>query len=142
MQMFRALEQDEVASVGWGVHVALAAAPGADSQTMRKLRRLMSHVEPFDQMYDVVAALIDDPSAFDIAVIECDDFGGIELCRRACAMLREAQVKVPVILLSHDVEEQLFPSSWHEPIVLRAPLTSVALRVALEQAFQGRLVAT
>ena len=46
--------------------------------------------------------------------------------------------RVPVILVSRDCGEQRFPEDRKSPTLLRAPLSSVALRVGFEHALRDR----
>jgi len=41
-----------------------------------------------------------DPAGYALFVIDCDSFGGLELGRKAVAMMAEAAGRVPVILVS------------------------------------------
>jgi len=44
-----------------------------------------------------------------------------------------------VILVSRDCPNQVFPAERRAPIVLRAPLSAVSLRVGFEHALRDRL---
>ena len=124
--------------MGWGVRAALATGAGGDTRTLPKLRYLLRNVVAFDQVADVMAQMIDDPQAYQIVVIDCGSFGGLEVCRHVCRMFREEEIDVPLILITAQIDEQIFPTNGQEPTVLRAPVSSVALRVALDMALKTR----
>ncbi len=138
MQMFRTLEQDSAARVGLGVQVLLASPTGVDGPIARHLAGLGGRVEIEHQFYDALSQLIDDPRAAQILVVDCDAYGGFDAGQHGFAILAEHASFLPVILISADCREQIFPQGRKAPILLRAPVTAVALRVAFDAAFQGR----
>lgn len=140
MQMFKALEHDNVARVGWGVQVLLASPAGLDGTIARQLARLGNHVTVEAQMYDALAQLVDDPRAAQMLVIDCDAYGGLDAGRRGFAILGGPSLRVPVILISASCVEQTFSQGSFAPTILRAPVTAVALRVAFDAAFGARRV--
>ena len=137
MQVFRGLDQDNATLVGWGVR-AMVVSPVADGVAARRVAGLGGIVETVDEVFLGLGALIDDPAGYGLLVMECDAFGGIDAGRRAFAMLGELSRKIPVILITSDCPEQTFPSDRRAPIILRAPVSAVALRVGFEYAFRGR----
>ena len=142
MQMFSALVQDDTALVGWGVTALVASGDGGCDVTDRRLAGLGVVIAAQGGLYDVLAEVLDDPRGADLLVLDCDTIGGIDAGRRAFCILADAKVRMPVILISSDCVEQTFPVTREAPFMLRAPLSAVALRLALEAAFPAVLNAT
>jgi hypothetical protein len=141
MQVIRTLETENAALVGWGVRVLLLSAEGAEGVTSRRLASLGGRIEMADEMFAALSALIDDPVDYALFVVDCDgaNVGGLDAARRALQMLGEVALRVPVILVSKECGEQRFPDQTGAPTVLRAPLSSVSLRVGFEHALRDRL---
>lgn len=141
MQIIRTLETENAALVGWGVRVLLLTAEGGEGVTSRRLASLGGRVEVADELFAALSAVIDDPLDYALFVVDCDgaNVGGLDAGRRAIQMLGEVALRVPVILVSRDCGEQRFPDETGAPTVLRAPLSSVSLRVGFEHALRDRL---
>jgi len=138
MQIFRHTESD-AAIVGWGVRVMLLTA-ATDCGVAWRLAGLGGNVEAADEIYGALAAMINDPAGYDLFVMECDGFGGIEAGLRVFGMLTAAGLRQPVMLVTRDCTEQRFPEDRSAPITLRAPLSAVSLRVGFEHALRDQLV--
>jgi hypothetical protein len=141
MHIVRTLEHDNVALVGWGIKVLLLSSEGEAGLTSRRLAGLGGQVELADELFTALSHLIDDPTGYALFVVDCDgaNVGGLDAARRAVQMLGEVAARIPVILVSRDCGEQRFPSDRLMPTLLRAPLTSVSLRVGFEHALHDRL---
>lgn len=140
MQMFRTLELDQAARVGWGVRVLLASPTGLTGRLAMRLAGLGGLVEVEPQLFDALSFLTEDPRGAQMLVIDCDAYGGVEAGRRAIALLAGQVPGLQVVLVAANCPEQVFPTDRALPIMLRAPVSAVALRVAFETAFQGRRV--
>ncbi|MGL6209271.1 MAG: hypothetical protein ACRC14_05520 [Paracoccaceae bacterium] len=139
MQIIRSLEQDNAAQVGWGIRVMLATTVGAEGVVAKRLAGLGGKVECLGELYTAMSMVADDPYGYGLFVIEADAFGDLAEVRRTVAMLPEAAARVPLILISRDCPNQIFPADRGQPIVLRAPLSAVSLRVGFEHALRDRL---
>lgn len=139
MQVFRPSMEDDAALVGWGASVLFATSEAEAGPTVRRLAGMGAHVTVQRELYDVLSQLLDDPKDADMLVIDCDCFGGIAVGRRAFAILAEGGLRLPVILLSSACTEQRLGTGRDSAMLLRAPASAVALRIAFESAFQGRL---
>ena len=140
MQVIRSLERDDATLVGWGVRVLLLSAEGEFGLTGRRLVSLGGRVEAVGELFEALSALIDDPSGYALFVLDCDgaSVGGLQAARRGIQMLGGDAGRVPVILVSRECREQRFPEDRLDPTILRAPLSSVALRVGFEHALRDR----
>ena len=139
MQQIRSFEQVESTPVGMGTRVMLVTMQGADGALMRRLAGLGGQIECHAELFTGLSQLMDDPYGYGLFVAECDAFGGLEVVRRACKALGEQAARVPVILVSGDCPNQIFPTDRHAPVVLRAPVSAVSLRVGFEHALRDRL---
>lgn len=141
MQFFRPIVQEEAALVGWGVRVLLLAAPGSDpGRIAQRVAGLGGVIAAENDEFTAVEALAEDHTGFGLFMMDCDGFGGLEAGHRVLAMARRAARPVPAMLISRDVAVQTFPEDATAPILLRAPLSAVGLRVGFEHALRDRLV--
>lgn len=138
MQVFRAFDQENAAVAGWGIRVLLLGENAMEGRVLRHLAALGSSVETTDELYAALGAVIDDPVGYGLFVIDCDSVGGLEAGRKAVQVLNGSDSKVPVILVSTECGEQIFPQDRRAPTLLRAPLSSVAMRVGFEHALRDR----
>ncbi len=140
MRALRIVETESSGLVGLGVRVLLLS--GSDTEAARLTRLIAGlggRVDCETEVYSALSALIDDPAGWDVFVIACDGLGGIENGHRAHRMLGAVSERVSTILISDACETQTFPEDRMAPILLRARLTAVALRLGLEHAVRGRL---
>ncbi len=138
MQFFHPITQDDAALVGFGLGVMMVAPKGAPT-TEQKTGRLAGlgctiTVEP-----NVRRALSAMASRHhDLLVIDAEAAGGLTAAQSALASMRRNGIATPAIIVSHGVKEQTFPVDPMEPVLLRAPLSAVSLRVAVEFALRDR----
>jgi len=139
MQLIRSFEQQDAALVGFGIRVMLVTQDGPDGLVARRLAGIGGQVECLPEMFTALSSVIEDPAGYGLFVIDCDAFGGVAEARRAIAMMGDVALRVPVILISRDCPSQIFPADRGMPVVLRAPLSAVSLRVGFEHALRDRL---
>jgi hypothetical protein len=139
VQHIRVIKNEDATLVGRGVRVLLLTN-GSDNAAQERLAALGGQVDSETEMYSALAAMIDDPQGYGLFVMETDAFGGLEAGLRALNMLRAADVRVPVIIVGRDCGAQVFPEERSAPIMLRAPLSMVSLRVGFEHALHDRFI--
>lgn len=140
MQVLRAIDTETAALVGWGIRVMVLSPDGGESRAVERIAGLGGRVEAESDFYTAIETLNDDGIGFGLFVMECDGFGGLEAGYRAVAMMGRAVERMPVILVSSEVGVQTFPEQTQLPVLLRAPLSAVALRVGFEHALRERLI--
>jgi hypothetical protein len=142
MQIFRHDDTDSSAIVGWGVRVLLLSATAHinDSKVGARLAGLGGLVELVNEPFTALNALIEAATGYGLFVIECDMFGGLAAAQNLVSMLHRGGVLMPVVLVSSECSVQVFPEERHLPVILRAPMSAVSLRVAFEHAMRDRLV--
>ncbi|MGL5011924.1 MAG: hypothetical protein ACRC6I_18800 [Paracoccaceae bacterium] len=139
MQVFRPIDYVPATLVGRGFRVMLAGAD-AQSAVADKLARLGGEVEAEVEGFMALGAVMDDPLGYGLFVINADGGGGDEAAKRICALLKGAYPRLPVIIVGGDCREQNFPEEIVEPVRLRAPLSSISLRVGFEHAMRERMM--
>jgi hypothetical protein len=121
------------------VRVLLLSADG-ESPLRDRISGLGGLVEVETEVYSALSAMIDDPMGYGLFVMECDGLGGVEAGVRAETTLAAVNSRVPVILISKDHAAQIFPQQKDAAVCLRAPLSTVSLRVGFEHALRDRLM--
>jgi hypothetical protein len=139
MQVFRPIDYTAATLVGRGLKVMLATSQ-PENGTADKLARLGSSVEVMEESYAALAAVLDDPQGYGLFVMDADSLGGIVEAMRIVTLLHASQPRMPVILISASCGPQIFPEEVSEPIMLRAPVSNVSLRVGFEHALRDRMV--
>lgn len=113
---------------------------GANGRVASQIAQFGGIVTPAHDAFEAIEAVSMDAGGYGLLVIECDAFGGLEAGRRVQSLVQMSGFEIPTILISSDCTEQIFPTEDREPVVLRAPLSAVASRVAFEHAMRNRLV--
>jgi hypothetical protein len=128
--------------VGWGVRVLLLAGEGAAAhdRIVTGITALGGVIDTETDGFAALETLSTDRTGFGLFVIDCDPFGGLEVGRKLISLMHKGGVSMPVILVSTECPAPEFPADINAPIVLRAPLSAVAMRVGFEYATRGRLV--
>lgn len=142
MQLFRQIDSETAALVGWAVRVLLLAAD-AGAGAARLADRLAGFggiVEPETDLFAAAEALQGETAGFGLLVMDCDGYGGLQAGRRMLTLIGRAAERVPVILIAAEVGTQAFPERDGAPVLLRAPPSAVSLRVGFEHALRHRLV--
>lgn len=140
MNLFNSFDPHASTVVGFGIRTLLISTEDGNGAMSRKLAGMGCRVEDCDELYLALDRITDGPHAFDLIVVDCDSTGGLDQGKRAHSLLKAIGRSIPLILVSHDCQKQEFPFSRHEPTVLRAPLSSISLRVGFEHAMQERLL--
>lgn len=142
MQVIRSFERDSAAMVGKAVNVLLLSSEGETGMVGRRLASLGARVDVVDELFGALSDLIDDPTGYALFVVDCDgaSVGGLEEAHRAMKMLGEVRQRVSVILMSRECRDQRFPQDRTAPVVLRAPMSAVSLKVGFEHALRERLL--
>lgn len=136
MQFFRPIEKGDAALVGFGLAVMMVAPQGVPA-TLQKTGRLAGlgcaiTIEP--DVGRAMAAMA--VHHHDLLVIDAEAGGGLATARALLSLMRRSGVETPAIIVSQGVPAQAFPDDPGEPVLLRAPLSAVGLRVAVEFALR------
>lgn len=139
MQFNHDFDSASAQPVAWGVRI-LVLARAADDPLISRISALGGPVEAETELYAALSALIDDPSGYGLFVMDADAHGGCEVAAQAVRTLSAVASRVPVIIVSRQHERQVFPQDRNAPVCLRAPLSSISLRVGFEHALRDRLI--
>ena len=128
--------------LGRAVRVLLLTSEGEAGMMGRRLAGLGARVEVVDELFSAMSDLIDDPAGYAMFVVDCDSasVGGLEAAQRAIKMLGDVAQRVSVILVSSECHDQRFPQDRTAPVVLRAPMSAVSLKVGFEHALRERFL--
>ncbi len=137
MQIVRSIEHDASSPVGWAVRTLLLSQDPTGT-IARRLAALGCSVEHSTELFSALDAVLSDPSGYGLFVFDTDSFGGLISGQRAFRLLGEVVHRVPMILVSEQCQEQVFPQERDAPTILRAPLSSIALRVGFEHVLRHR----
>lgn len=140
MHIIRSHEQDSAAMVGRAARALLLTAEGPAGIMERRLAALGARVDIVGELFVALSELIDDPSGYAVFVVDCDsaNVGGLAAAQHVIKMLGEVAQRVSVVLVSSECHEQRFPQERTAPVVLRAPLSAVSLKVGFEHALRER----
>jgi hypothetical protein len=139
MQAFRPVDYVPATLVGRGLRVMLTGA-AEDSPVADKLARLGGAVEAEPEAFMALSMVMDDPQGYGLFVIDADGLGSGNEAQRICSLLKGAFPRLPVIIIGGNTVAQSFPEDIAHPVRLRAPVSSVSLRVGFEHALRERLM--
>lgn len=140
MQVFRQIDPQSAALVGWGVRVMLLGPGGGAAGIAERIAGFGGIVDAEDDLFAAIEAMACDPTGYGLIVIDCDALGGRAAAERALALVTRTMGRLPAILVTRDCPRQEFPEDLAAPVVLRAPVSAVSLRVGFEHALRDRVI--
>ncbi len=120
--------------------VLMVSAAQATQDSDWTARAFGTRVEIMTELYTALEAVEVDPASWSLVMVDCDGFGGLDEVTRAIARVAGLGATLPVILSAKAVAEQSFPAEG--PIVLRAPISRLSLRMGVEHALRRTLAVT
>jgi hypothetical protein len=118
----------------------LTDRPEGDSA--RRLSGYGSLVEVQGQMARALRAVLDDPMGFDLFVMDCDAFGGIEGAERAIATLIAKDARMRVMLVSREFDEPAYPLGRRTAVCLPAEASDESFRRGFVHVLRDRAAVT
>ncbi|MCF8511045.1 MAG: hypothetical protein K9G43_06340 [Rhodobacteraceae bacterium] len=140
MTLLNSFDPQTATVVGFGINTLLITSEAKQGALARKLAGMGCRIETCDEIYYALDRVMDGPQDFELVVVDCDSMGGLGQGRRVHALLKATGRCIPMMLVSKECEAQSFPFTRYEPTVLRAPASSISLRVGFEHAMQERLL--
>lgn len=142
MQFFRQEQVEISAILGWRIRVLVLTAPdpAQESKVAVRIADLGGAVEVEYEAFSALDTLIMDRTGFGLFVIECDAVGGLDVGRNLVSLLHKGGVSLPTLLISSDCTEGEFSTDSQAPVVLRAPVSPMSLRLGFEHTLRNRIV--
>lgn len=113
-----------------------------DGPTARRLSGFGSLVEVEETFENALYTLIDDPMGYDLLVMDCDSFGGVEAGERAIAFLIAAGARMRVMLISREFDVPAYPLGRRTAVCLPASVSDDAFRRGFDHVLRDRVAAT
>jgi hypothetical protein len=140
MQILHDFDPQFIAPVGLSIRVMVIGVASRNALLVERLASLGGAIDAERDLFTGLEAVIEDPAGYGLCVIDCDAVGGLELGRRAYALMGDASLRVPVILVSSECSHQEFPQDRSKPVVLRGPASKLSMRMGFEHALRDRFV--
>jgi hypothetical protein len=113
-----------------------------DGATARRLAGFGSLVEVEDSFDGALYTLIDDPLGYDLLVMDCDGFGGVDAGERAIAFLIAAGARMRVMLISREFDVPAYPLGRRTAVCLPAAAADAAFRRGFDHVLRDMTAAT
>ncbi len=126
MQIIARPDRQRISRQSMGVRVMLLT-DRPEGQTALRLATYGSLVEIEDEFFAALSRILDDPMGYDLFVMDCDAFGGIDAAERAVAALIAADARMlgrrSAVCLPDAVSEAGFRQGFDHVLRDRAALT-------------------
>lgn len=139
MRTIASYESVQFSSRAYGVRVMLLSNDG-EGLSARRLVEYGSLVDCKNELYAALASVIDDPMGYDLFVMDCDDFGGIEAAERAVATLIAAEARMRIILVSREFDAPVYPMGLRTAVCLPSSGSDHSFRFGLDHVLRDRRV--
>ena len=113
-----------------------------EGETAQRLSGFGSLVEVRRQIAAAVQAVLDDPLGFDLFVMDCDGFGGIDGGEAAIAALIAQDARMRVMLVSCDFDVPAFPLGRRSAVCLPAESSDDSFRRGFVHVLRDRAAVT
>lgn len=108
-------------------------------------QRLMSYgsiVDVVPEFYAALAGILDDPMGYDLFVMDCDAFGGVEGAERAIATLIAGDAKMRVMLVSQEFDVAVYPLGRRTAVCLPDTVGEASFRIGFDHVLRDRAAIT
>ncbi len=95
-------------------------------------------VETEDEFFAALSSLLDDPMGYDLFVMDCDAFGGVQAAERAIATLIAADAKMRVMLLSSEFDIPAYPLGRRSAVCLPDAVSEAGFRQGFDHVLRDR----
>jgi hypothetical protein len=138
VQIISKIDHRQITHNCFGARVMLLTKD-RDALTRQRLVEYGCSVDIDTEVYNALAAIIDDPFGYDLFVMDCDGFGGIEAAERAIATLIAADAKMRVMLVSREFDVPSYPLGRRTAVCLPAASSETNFRFGFEHVLRDRL---
>ena len=101
-----------------------------------------SVIDVADDLEDAVSTILDDPFGYDLFVMECDGFGGINGAERAISTLIAGSAKMRVILISSEFDVPTYPLGRRTAVCLPDDVSDASFRIGFDHVLRDRVAIT
>lgn len=141
MQSLVTVGNNAMASRSVGVRVMLLTDQ-PDGASASRLSGYGSVVTVEDRLDAVLAGLAEDALGYDLFVMDCDGFGGIEAGERAVAALIAADARMRVMLIGQDFDVPVYPLGRRTAVCLPVGGSDSAFRRGFDHVLRDRATVT
>jgi hypothetical protein len=113
-----------------------------EGESAQRLTRYGSLVEVEDRLAQALTTVLDDPMGFDLFVMDCDAFGGIEGAERAIATLIANDARMRVMLVSREFDVPAYPLGRRTAVCLPAETSEESFRRGFVHVLRDRAAVT
>ncbi len=106
--------------------------------TARRLAGYGGQVDSETEFSAAMSGIIDDPLGYDLFVMDCDGFGGIDAGERAVATLIAAEARMRVMLISRDFDVPCYPMGRRTAVCLPSPVSDDSMRYGYDHVLRDR----
>ena len=139
MQTVSSVPVDRVAPCAFAARAMLLSRQGGGA-AFDLLRELGCRVEVETEFYAALSGVIDDPLGYDLFVMDCDGFGGIDAAERAVSTLIASSARMRVILISRDFDAPAYPMGRRSAVSLPANFSQASFRIGFDHVLRDRVV--
>lgn len=141
MQTFIQTGRQQVQPHTLGVRVMLLS-DFPEGRTGQRLAEFGSVVDLADDLEDAVAAILDDPFGYDLLVMDCDGFGGIDGAEKVISALIAGDAKMRVMLVSEDFDVPAYPLGRRTAVCLPKEVSDASFRIGFDHVLRDRAALT
>lgn len=141
MQTFIQTNRHLIATHARGVRVMLLT-DHAEGSTMRRLASYGSLVDAVDVLEQAVAAILEDPMGYDLFVMDCDGFGGIQGAERAISALIAGGARMRIMLVSREFDVPAYPLGRRTAVCLPDDVGEESFRIGFDHVLRDRATLT
>jgi hypothetical protein len=124
-----------------GVRVMLLTTR-PDGECAQRLASYGSLVDVEGELFAALSGMIDDPMGYDLFVMDCDAFGGIEGAERAISTLVAADARMRVMLISDEFDVPAYPLGRRTAVCLPGWISEAGFRRGFDHVLRDRAAMT
>lgn len=141
MQILIGTSQKPLRAAASGVRVLLLT-DRVGGETAQRLARYGNVLDIETAFEPALAALLGDLMGYDLFVMDCDGFGGVEAAERAIARLISADAKMRVMLVSGEFDAPAYPLGRRSAVCLPDHISDEAFRFGFDHVLRDRAAVT
>lgn len=141
MQILIGTSQKPLQAAAPGVRVLLLT-DRTKGETAQRLTDYGSVIDIETAFEPALAALLGDPMGYDLFVMDCDGFGGVEAAEKAIVRLVAADARMRVMLVSREFDTPAYPLGRRSAVCLPERSSDEAFRFGFDHVLRDRAAVT